>query len=88
MLAAAQKYRFSPDVYDDWRKMLDEVRPDLVCVDGPYEFHAEMAAYSLKRGSGVFCEKLLTDFSSSYERFLPCIPLFESSIAEKSKFHF
>ena len=21
MLAAAQKYRFSPDVYDDWRKM-------------------------------------------------------------------
>lgn len=57
LIAAAEKHRFAPAVYEDWRKMLDEVKPDLFCVDGPFERHAEMAAYALERGIHVFCEK-------------------------------
>lgn len=46
-----------PVVYADWRAMLDEVKPDLVAIDGPFHLHAEMAADALKRGIHVFCEK-------------------------------
>lgn len=54
---AAEKYGFKPSVYDDWEKMLAEVKPDLVCVDGPFELHAKMAAAALQNGCHVFCEK-------------------------------
>ena len=54
---AAAKSGFQPVVYDDWKKMLADVKPDLVCIDGPFELHAEMAAQALANGSHVFCEK-------------------------------
>ena len=54
---AAEEYHFHPADYEDWRTMLHEVKPDLVCIDGPFELHAEMAAESLRCGSHVFCEK-------------------------------
>ena len=48
---------WNPRQYDDWRAMLDREQPALVCIDGPFEQHAEMAAEALRRGIHVFCEK-------------------------------
>ena len=56
LVKAAGKAGFSPKVYDDWKAMLAEVSPDLVAVDGPFDKHAEMAAWALERGIHVFCE--------------------------------
>ncbi len=48
---------FTPEVFTDYRQMLDRLQPDIVTVCGPFELHAEMAAEALRRGSHVFCEK-------------------------------
>lgn len=47
----------SPEVFDDYRVMLDRLKPDVVSVVGPFELHAAMSAEALKRGIHVFCEK-------------------------------
>ncbi len=41
----------------DWRKMLDDEKPEMLCIDGPFDLHAEMCVESLKRGIHAFCEK-------------------------------
>ena len=51
------EFGFQPKVYDDWKEMLDTEKPDVVCVDGPFEKHAEMSAYALRNNIHVFCEK-------------------------------
>jgi predicted dehydrogenase len=48
---------FTPEVFDDYRQMLDRLQPDIVTVCGPFELHAEMSAEALRRGIHVFCEK-------------------------------
>lgn len=53
----AEKNGFHPEVRGDWKQMLDEFLPDVVCIDGPFELHAEMCAEALKRNIHVFCEK-------------------------------
>jgi len=53
----AEKNGFHPEVRGDWKQMLDEFHPDVVCIDGPFELHAEMCAEALKRNIHVFCEK-------------------------------
>ncbi len=53
----AAKAGFAPAIHADWKAMLDTVNPDLVAIDGPFDRHAEMAAYALERGIHVFCEK-------------------------------
>ncbi|HOT90566.1 MAG TPA: Gfo/Idh/MocA family oxidoreductase [Anaerolineae bacterium] len=47
----------TPEVFADYRQMLDHLRPDVVSVCGPFELHAEMAIEALRRGIHVFCEK-------------------------------
>ncbi len=48
---------FTPEVFSDYRQMLDQLLPDVVSVCGPFELHAEMSAEALRRGIHVFCEK-------------------------------
>lgn len=48
---------FTPEVFSDYRQMLDQLQPDIVTVCGPFELHAEMSAEALQRGIHVFCEK-------------------------------
>lgn len=55
--AFAARANFSPAWYDDWQKMLDVEKPDIVSVDGPFEDHAKMCIAALERGIHVFCEK-------------------------------
>jgi len=44
-------------VFDDYREMLDSVRPDVVVVAGPFERTAEMCIEAFRRGAHVFSEK-------------------------------
>ena len=57
LLAACRRFGQDPVVYDNWRTMVDETKPELVCVDGPFELHAQMAAELLEKNIHVFCEK-------------------------------
>jgi predicted dehydrogenase len=48
-----------PAAYTDYRVMLDETRPDLVCVASPTYQHLEMVREAVQRGIHVWCEKPL-----------------------------
>ena len=57
LLEMASRAGFAPAVYISWQQMIDEIAPDLLVVDGPFELHAAMSVYALERGINVFCEK-------------------------------
>ena len=46
-----------PNVYDDWRAMLDNHPVDLVGIATPTIYHAPMALAALEAGAHVICEK-------------------------------
>ena len=60
LLSMAEKAGFRPELHQDWRTMLDKVKPDVVCIDGPFDRHAEMCVEALRRKIHVFCEKPIT----------------------------
>jgi scyllo-inositol 2-dehydrogenase (NADP+) len=43
--------------YTDYRKLLDEERPDALLIAAPTRFHAEMVRAALERNIHVYCEK-------------------------------
>ncbi len=44
-------------VFTDWRRMLDEAKPEAVHICTPHDLHAEMACECLSRGIHVYLEK-------------------------------
>jgi predicted dehydrogenase len=56
-----------PVSYADWRRMLDEERPDFVDVITPPDSHEEICAFAASRGIHVICQK-------------PLAPTYESSV--------
>ena len=46
-----------PGAFGDWRRMLDEVKPDLASIVTPPELHHPMMLAALAAGSHVLCEK-------------------------------
>lgn len=46
-----------PNAYGDWKKMLEEVKPDIVSVCTPNTYHKELTIAALKSGANVLCEK-------------------------------
>lgn len=46
-----------PHAYDDWRRMLAEQLPDLVCIATPTVMHAPMTLAAFDVGAHVLCEK-------------------------------
>ena len=57
LLAGCRKAGFEPQLYGDWKKMLQEVKPHIVVIDGPFELHAQMCVFALERNIHIFCEK-------------------------------
>ena len=45
------------DAYDDWKTMLSEHAPDLVCIATPTFTHAPMTLSALEAGAHVLCDK-------------------------------
>lgn len=52
-----REHGHKPEVVADWREMLERVKPDFLCVCGPFEQHAAMSIAGLQHGAHVFCEK-------------------------------
>lgn len=55
------KFAEFPDAkgYVDYKKMIDEIHPDVVHICTPHYLHAEMVVYALDKGVNVLCEKPL-----------------------------
>jgi predicted dehydrogenase len=49
--------RDGPKVYDDYRRMLDEIKPDVACVCMEYYRNAEGCIAAAEHGCHVICEK-------------------------------
>lgn len=59
--AACVRDQYAPgaELYTDWERMLDEVRPDAVHICTPHYLHADMIVGALRRDINVLCEKPL-----------------------------
>jgi len=57
ILSSPAGRRDQPKPYEDYRKMLDEVRPDIACVFMRYYRIAEASIEAARRGCHVVCEK-------------------------------
>ena len=70
--AEAARAEFAPNakVFTDYRKMLDEIKPDVVHIATPHHLHCEMACDALSRGIGVFLEKPVCITEDEIERLI------------------
>ncbi len=57
LLQSAFKKLTKTAIYNDYKKMIDEVKPDAVFVVTPTKLHHDMVMYALDHGCHVFCEK-------------------------------
>ncbi|HUM14938.1 MAG TPA: Gfo/Idh/MocA family oxidoreductase [Candidatus Nitrosotalea sp.] len=48
-----------PGVFEQWERMLDEAKPDIVVIASPPNLHREIALRALSQGAHVLCEKPL-----------------------------
>lgn len=55
----AKRYNI-PNVYKDYKVMLEEIKPDIVSVCTPNNFHKPCAIAALEAGAHVLCEKPLS----------------------------
>ena len=55
-------------VYTDWRKMLAEVKPDVVHICTPHDLHCDMACECLNRNINVYLEKPICISEEELER--------------------
>lgn len=56
--------------YKDWRKMLAEVKPDIVSICTPNMHHKEPTIGALKAGAHVLCEKpICTSYADAFEMY-------------------
>ncbi len=55
----ARELGISPQIYGDYKKLLECEKLDGVCVASPDHFHLEMVTDALKKGIHVLCEKPL-----------------------------
>jgi predicted dehydrogenase len=46
-----------PRTFDNYKRMLDQTKPDAISVCGPFELHASMSLEAIERGIHVFVEK-------------------------------
>jgi len=57
LMGDCQRAGASPIIYEDYLKMLDELRPDAVVINGPFALHAQMTLEAMGRGIHLLCEK-------------------------------
>lgn len=50
---------YIPRAYDDYKRMIDSEKPDVLHICTPNSTHFEIAKYALERGVSVMCEKPL-----------------------------
>ena len=55
--AMQEQNRIAPQIFDDYRTMLDSVKVDIAVIGGPFEERAAMCKYCIERSIAVFTEK-------------------------------
>jgi predicted dehydrogenase len=55
-----EKFSFQPQIYSDYRKLLENKEIDAVCIATPDHWHALQTIHSIQAGKDVFIEKPLT----------------------------
>ena len=73
LLQSAFKKLTKIQCYTDYKKMIDEVKPDCVYVVTPTKLHYEMVMYALEHGCHVFCEKPFALTAEQGEKMVACI---------------
>lgn len=65
----------APAIYEDYKKMIDETKPDLVFVTAEWAIHVEATIYAMEKGCAVACDvggaysiQQLWDLVNTYER--------------------
>lgn len=53
----AEDYGIDPAIYTDYKKMIDELNPDLIAVATDHDKHKEIALYAIRSGVNVIIEK-------------------------------
>ena len=51
------KLNITPERYENYKKMIEKTRPDVLVVDSVFCHHAEIACFALEQGVHVYCEK-------------------------------
>ena len=57
MIANCGKAGADAKVYNDWKKAIDELSPDVVAITLPSGMHYEVATYAMEKGSNLLLEK-------------------------------
>lgn len=57
MVADRQKNKFQPKLYTDYRKLLSEVKPEIVLIATPDHWHALTAIDAIQSGAHVYVQK-------------------------------
>lgn len=60
LVLSAIKKHSKMEVYTDYKKMINEIKPDAAFVAVPTKYHFEVVKYALERNIHVFCEKPFT----------------------------
>ena len=61
-------------VYDDYRQMFEETRPDVVCVATPDNLHLPVVVAALDAGiKGIFCEKPISTHTDDVDTMIAAI---------------
>lgn len=55
--AMQEQNRIAPQIFDDYRTMLDSIKVDIAVIGGPFEERAAMCKYCIERNIAVFTEK-------------------------------
>lgn len=83
---------YSPVVYTDHNKLLDEVKPDAVLVSASWESHAQVAIDAMNKGiavamevGGAYNEKECWDLVDTYEKTKTPIMLMENCCFDDSE---
>lgn len=69
-LAAKETWAKDAVLYTDYKKMLEEAKPEIVHICTPHYLHAEMVIEALERGIHVLCEKPLCIRLDDIDRIL------------------
>lgn len=67
VMSQAKNAGFSPEYYDDYIAMLDQLSPDIAVIACHFGDHAKVAIEAMKRGVHVFIEKPLATSWDDYE---------------------
>lgn len=57
-------------IYDDYKLMFDETKPNLAIINPQFKFISECAAESLRRGINIFCEKPISITYDGLEKII------------------